>query len=79
MPPSSLSARSVSAKDRSECGASIRGGSRSFYAASLLLPASVREAAHGLYAFCRLSDDAVDLGGGDADAPARLRARLANI
>jgi 15-cis-phytoene synthase len=79
MPPSSLSARSVSAKDRSECGATIRGGSRSFYAASLLLPASVRKAAHGLYAFCRLSDDAVDLGGGDADAPARLRARLANI
>ena len=41
-------------------------GSRSFYAASQLLPYPVRSPAYGLYAFCRLSDDAVDLDGGSA-------------
>ena len=55
----------------------IRQGSKSFYAASLLLPQRIRTPAYALYAFCRLSDDAVD----DADAPAdaidRLRERLA--
>jgi len=38
----------------------IRTGSRSFYAASLLLPQAYRDPAYALYAFCRLSDDAVD-------------------
>jgi phytoene synthase len=38
----------------------IRTGSRSFYAASLLLPPSYRDPAYALYAFCRLSDDTVD-------------------
>lgn len=54
----------------------IRGGSRSFHAASLLLPGRVRRPAYALYAFCRLSDDAVDLRGGRADTIARLRDRL---
>lgn len=54
----------------------IRTGSKSFYAASLLLPLRVRDAAYALYAFCRLSDDMVDVEGGAADAIARLRARL---
>lgn len=54
----------------------IRGGSRSFHAASLLLPGRVRRPAYALYAFCRLSDDAVDLRGGRADTIARLRNRL---
>jgi 15-cis-phytoene synthase len=38
----------------------IKTGSRSFYAASLLLPEQIRDAAYALYGFCRLSDDAVD-------------------
>jgi len=63
--------------DRAVCRAMIRTGSKSFFAASLLLPASVRQAAYALYAFCRLSDDMVDVGGGSAGAIARLRARLA--
>jgi phytoene synthase len=54
----------------------IRGGSRSFYTASLLLPEEIRQAAYALYGFCRLSDDAVDLEGGRGDAVPRLRARL---
>lgn len=54
-----------------------RGHPRSFFAASRLLPAHVRRPAFGLYAFCRLSDDVVDLEGGSAPALARLRQRLA--
>ena len=46
--------------DIAACRASLRHGSRSFYAASLLLPRSVRDSATALYAFCRLADDAVD-------------------
>ncbi len=54
----------------------IKTGSKSFFAASLLLPPAVRMAAYALYAFCRLSDDMVDVDGGAADAIARLRGRL---
>jgi phytoene synthase len=67
----------ATAADYAHCAAAIRAGSRSFHAASLLLPPRVRAPAYGLYAFCRLSDDAVDLDGGSHDAVARLRARLA--
>jgi phytoene synthase len=67
------------AKDRAECRASIRQGSRTFFGASLLLPASVREPAYGLYAFCRLSDDAIDLTNGSLAALTRLQDRLARI
>ncbi|MET7247916.1 phytoene/squalene synthase family protein [Methylobacterium sp. EM32] len=65
------------AADHAACRAAIRAGSRSFYAASWLLPRAVRRDAYGLYAFCRLSDDAVDGAGARADAVPRLRARLA--
>jgi phytoene synthase len=54
----------------------IRAGSKTFAAAALLLPGNVREASYAIYAFCRLSDDAVDIGGGSAEAVARLRQRL---
>jgi phytoene synthase len=40
----------------------MREGSKSFYAASRLLPVAVREPATILYAFCRLADDLVDDG-----------------
>lgn len=63
--------------DHAACRASIRAGSKSFFAASLLLPPSVRSSAYGLYAFCRLSDDAVDEAGGNRPAAlARLERRL---
>ncbi len=57
----------------------MRGGSRTFFAASLLLPASVRASATSLYAFCRLADDAVDLEADGAVALAGLRRRLARV
>ncbi|TVQ56200.1 MAG: phytoene/squalene synthase family protein [Rhodobacteraceae bacterium] len=62
--------------DRAACRAAIKVGSKSFYAASLLLPLHVREPAYALYAFCRLADDAVDLSQGKREALARLRDRL---
>ncbi len=64
------------AADLAACAALIRCGSRTFHAASLLLPRRVREPAYALYAFCRLADDSVDLDGaaGTLDG---LRERLA--
>jgi len=60
--------------DIDQCRALIRTGSLSFHAASRLLPASVRDPALVLYAFCRLADDAVDeVEGGDS---AKARAVL---
>lgn len=49
------------ADDLATCRALLRTGSKSFHAASLLLPRHVRDPATALYAFCRLGDDAVDL------------------
>ncbi len=63
--------------DLAHCREAIRHGSRSFHAASRLLPGSVRDPALALYAFCRLADDAVDEAPGcKARAVASLRARL---
>jgi phytoene synthase len=44
-----------------------------------MLPEKVREAAYAVYGFCRLSDDAVDVDGGDLGAVSRLRGRLDRI
>ena len=76
MPASSPDRLFATLNDHRQCRAAIRAGSRSFFAASRLLPAHVRRPAFGLYAFCRLSDDVVDLEGGSAPALARLRQRL---
>lgn len=53
--------RHASLEDRDRCRALIKGGSRSFFAASLLLPTDLRHPAYAVYAFCRLADDGVDL------------------
>lgn len=70
-------AMDVASRDLAACRALLRGGSRTFFAASLLLPAAVCRPASALYAFCRLADDAVDL---DPVSPIaaidRLRDRL---
>ena len=59
------------------CRNLLRGGSRSFFAAALLLPRRVHEPATALYAFCRVADDLIDAGGSDpAAALLELRARL---
>jgi phytoene synthase len=44
------------------CRTLLRGGSRSFFAASYLLPGHIARPASALYAFCRVADDAVDTG-----------------
>jgi phytoene synthase len=62
--------------DLEACRALLREGSKSFFAASLLLPRDVREAATALYAFCRLADDAIDLADDPAGALVALRQRL---
>ena len=69
----------LDAADLAHCRAAIRQGSRSFHAASLLLPARVRDPALALYAFCRLADDAVDLGQDKAAAVLRLAERLDRV
>ncbi|MDX2276587.1 MAG: phytoene/squalene synthase family protein [Hyphomonadaceae bacterium] len=62
--------------DLATCREMIRTGSRSFFAASLLLPEHVRNGAYALYAFCRFSDDSVDVDHGGEAAVARLASRL---
>ncbi len=63
------------ARDLAACRDLLRGGSRSFFAAALLLPRRVHRPATALYAFCRVADDLIDEGGGPA-ALSLLRARL---
>ena len=58
----------AAADDDAACRLAIRHGSKSFHAASLLLPRAVRRSALALYAFCRVSDDLVD-GQDGATAP----------
>jgi len=48
--------------DLEACTELMRGGSKSFFAASKLLPVRLRPPAIALYAFCRLADDAIDTG-----------------
>jgi phytoene synthase len=67
------------AYDLEACTALMRGGSKSFFAASRLLPTRVRTPAIALYAFCRLADDAIDDGGDPKAAMRDLKARLAAI
>ena len=69
---------STAEADLAACRALLANGSRTFLAASYLLPRSVRDPACALYAFCRVADDAIDsapAGGVDA-ALAALRVRL---
>lgn len=70
---------SLERSDLETCREMIRVGSRSFHAASLLLRPKVREPAYALYAFCRLADDAVDLGHDRLAALARLEERLDRV
>ncbi len=65
--------------DVAACRALLKAGSKSFFAASLLLPPRVREPATVLYAFCRLADDAIDLSAAPQAALARLGDRLDRI
>ncbi len=71
---------SLAAADLAACKATLANGSRTFLAASYLLPKTVRDPACALYAFCRVADDAIDAGAATADAAlADLRGRLDSI
>lgn len=72
------------AQDIAACRSMLRGNSKTFFVASLLLPRTVREPASALYAFCRVADDAVDMdvSGNRRDQLAAvddLRSRLAQV
>jgi phytoene synthase len=64
--------------DQAVCAATLRQGSRSFAAASLLLPVAQRRHARALYGFCRVADDLIDEAPEAARATtvATLRGRL---
>ena len=62
--------------DMSECRRLLSHGSKSFYIASHFLPRALRESASGLYAFCRIADDLVDLGDDPRQALVSLHQRL---
>ena len=66
----------AAAADLVACEELMRGGSKSFFAASRVLPARVRAPAIALYAFCRVADDAIDLADDPAAAVDRLDLRL---
>jgi phytoene synthase len=76
MQPHSGSQAFASVADAAACRRTLRGGSRTFFAASLVLPKSVRAPATGLYAFCRMADDAIDQGADRRAALLELRTRL---
>jgi len=63
-------------QDLQACIAMMQGGSKTFFAASRLLPLRVRGPAIALYAFCRVADDLVDLAGPHDDPLPELRRRL---
>jgi phytoene synthase len=66
----------VASADIAACRAAIRVGSRTFHAASLLLPRRIRSSALALYAFCREADDAIDRSDEPLQALAALQRRL---
>lgn len=74
--PTMTSTPREAAADLAACRAALAQGSRTFLAASRLLPRRICEPAAALYAFCRLADDAVDGPGGRHGAVERLRERL---
>lgn len=74
-----MAERFASDDDLTACRTAIRGGSKSFFAASLLLPRRTRDRAYALYGFCRFADDAVDEGDDAGAACTRLSERLDQI
>lgn len=75
----SLGADPAFATDLAACRGAMRGGSKTFFAASLMLPAAVRGPATALYAFCRAADDMIDGASEPVRALDSVRARLRRI
>jgi phytoene synthase len=76
MPNHSNASPHASLADVAACRASLHGGSKTFFAASLALPHAVRQPATALYAFCRMADDAIDHGTNHEAALRDLHSRL---
>ncbi|WP_373045861.1 phytoene/squalene synthase family protein [Vulgatibacter sp.] len=75
-----LPAPALDPADLARCGALLRAGSKSFAAASRILPRHVRVPATALYAFCRVADDAIDdAGAARAEALAGLHHLLDRV
>lgn len=66
----------IAEADLAACRRLLAGGSKSFHAASMLLPRRIAAPAAALYAFCRVADDEIDLGADKQAAMASLVARL---
>ncbi|MEO1027910.1 MAG: phytoene/squalene synthase family protein [Pseudomonadota bacterium] len=79
MPEPLLDYKGVLPSDFEHCRKIIKVGSKSFHAASLLLPKEIRNAAFATYAFCRSGDDAVDLGSDPQAELDTLKRRLDRI
>ena len=77
----SLPARSEEERraDIRACHEILTRGSKSFVAASRMLPARLHDRTAALYAFCRVADDAVDLGEDARRELERLHGRLDRI
>ena len=65
--------------DFEACQELMRGGSKTFFAASRLLPGRVRGPAIALYAFCRVADDLIDNSCDRITALATLNERLRRV
>lgn len=72
-------ALAVTRSDVQICKDILAEGSKSFNAASKILPARIRDSASVFYAFCRVADDAVDDSGDPARAVEMLTRRLDRI
>jgi phytoene desaturase len=79
VPPYAPAREDLRRSDLDSCRAILGRGSRSFSAASHLLPREVREPVTALYAFCRTADDLIDEHGGDDGSVDVLRERLDRI
>ena len=66
-------------RDLAACVDMMRGGSKTFFAASRLLPRRLRDASIALYAFCRVADDMVDTGSDIEQSLRQLHHRLDRI
>lgn len=65
--------------DLRACHDILTRGSKSFVAASRMLPRRLHDRTAALYSFCRVADDAVDLGTDVRTAIARLHQRLDRV
>lgn len=63
-------------QDLNECVETMRDGSKSFFAASRVLPSRVRDPATALYAFCRITDDIADAADATEQSIVTLQERL---